>query len=485
MSSAPIIAGQPSENNHNSRSPRLRIDSLMYVDLGPDNGGFPINVSEGGMAFQGIRPLGKDQLIRINFKLPGLSNAVESAAQIAWVNDLGKGGGLRFIDLPDCTRQLINEWLSMQTSFCGLTENRAIPCNRIETKKFPSDPVIHSETNQPHSTAKSDPSAVKESLESPLSPVAAANAIAASDNLPIAIPPVNSARDSGFQGPRLKTKRRNAWSMPVLLGLITFLVIAATLSAIAFQFHWSMQLPTLNGILAQPVNKSEGATSPQIATEVQTANPPPLDPTDSGSALPAAESAIDPVAPSEEPTTPELKAPVSRPAKIAMPKKIVVPKKITSPKTLSQKVGMSAKHVTPSQKVISPAADLTPPTLALPTSPALASQLPALLSEMPSRAVAPREPVQRSSKFDAAQLLERKNPVYPKLAQAVGLSGSVELHFIIGADGNVHDVTVVKGNPLLARAAVEAIQTSHYQPARRDGVPVETESNTVFAFKPN
>ncbi len=69
--------------------------------------------------------------------------------------------------------------------------------------------------------------------------------------------------------------------------------------------------------------------------------------------------------------------------------------------------------------------------------------------------------------------------------RGAGFFGSVELHFTIGADGAVHDVTVVKGNPLLGRAAAEALQSWRYKPARRDGVPVESESSMTFVFDSN
>lgn len=479
MSSAPITTDQFSAKNHQRRSPRQRIETLMYVDLGPENGGFPINVSEGGMAFQGIQPLEKDQLVHINFKLPGITNSVESAAQIAWLNDLGKGGGLRFIDLPDCTRRQINEWLSQKTSSCGLTEDSPILITVVETEIFPSAPDIHFVTDQDHSSAKNDSSAAETLLDSSPSPVAARDAIKTSGTAPLPIPSADSARNSGFRHPSLKTNRRKSWSTPVLLGLVSCLAIVAILGVISFQFHWSLQLPTFGGNPVQPGNESVAATAPQFSSEIQTADPPPTDPADLGPASPADRSAIDPIAPSEEPAPLGKKAPVSRPAKIA------VPKKVNPPRTLSQKIGTNPKQVRPRLKLMSPAGDVTPPQLGLPTNSPMASQLPALLLEMHPPAAAPREPVQQTGKFDAAQLIARKNPVYPKLAQAIGLSGSVELHFIIGADGYVHDVIVVKGNPLLARAAVEAIQTWRYQPARRDGVPVETDSSTIFAFKPN
>jgi protein TonB len=58
------------------------------------------------------------------------------------------------------------------------------------------------------------------------------------------------------------------------------------------------------------------------------------------------------------------------------------------------------------------------------------------------------------------------------------------LHYTIGADGNVHDVTVVEGNPLLVRAAIEAVQSWRYKPARLAGTPIPSDANTVFVFQP-
>jgi len=59
----------------------------------------------------------------------------------------------------------------------------------------------------------------------------------------------------------------------------------------------------------------------------------------------------------------------------------------------------------------------------------------------------------------------------------------VELHFTIATNGRVQNVRVVKGNELLASAAVEAVKQWRYQPARRDGTAYATEANFVFVFK--
>jgi hypothetical protein len=65
----------------------------MYVDLGPENGGFPINISEHGMAFQGVRPLEKNQEICITIKLDGIGETVIATAKVVWLTASRKGGG--------------------------------------------------------------------------------------------------------------------------------------------------------------------------------------------------------------------------------------------------------------------------------------------------------------------------------------------------------------------------------------------------------
>ena len=107
------------------------------------------------------------------------------------------------------------------------------------------------------------------------------------------------------------------------------------------------------------------------------------------------------------------------------------------------------------------------------------------LPEPPAPTPSASRPVQQTGKLEAARLLVRNNPVYPAVARAAGFSGSVDLQFTIGPDGSVRNIRVVKGNNLLAHAAVEAVKAWHFQPARRDGIPVESESNTVIIFKMN
>jgi protein TonB len=89
----------------------------------------------------------------------------------------------------------------------------------------------------------------------------------------------------------------------------------------------------------------------------------------------------------------------------------------------------------------------------------------------------------RNAEIAAAQLINQRSPIYPPAARAAGVTGLVELHFTIGANGRVQNIRVVKGNSLLANSAVEAVTQWRYRPAQRDGMAYATEANLMFVFK--
>ena len=111
---APPIVERPASTKTPRRVARHRVAGLLYLDLGSENGGFPINISEDGMAFQGIKPLEQDQEICVKFKLDGIDEMVTATARIVWLTETRKGGGLQFIDLPEASRRQINEWIALQ-----------------------------------------------------------------------------------------------------------------------------------------------------------------------------------------------------------------------------------------------------------------------------------------------------------------------------------------------------------------------------------
>jgi len=73
-------------------------------------------------------------------------------------------------------------------------------------------------------------------------------------------------------------------------------------------------------------------------------------------------------------------------------------------------------------------------------------------------------------------LTKKTTPVYPPLAQQVGIAGTVRLRAIIATDGRIASLEVISGPPLLRRATVDAVVHWKYKPTLVEGRPVEVET---------
>ena len=88
---------------------RKRTQQLVYLELGRDNGGVMLNLSEDGCGFQAITPV-KCGETRFAFQISG-GRRIAGDAEIVWVDDVGIMGGLRFLNLPLEARKQIRRWL--------------------------------------------------------------------------------------------------------------------------------------------------------------------------------------------------------------------------------------------------------------------------------------------------------------------------------------------------------------------------------------
>ena len=79
-------------------------------------------------------------------------------------------------------------------------------------------------------------------------------------------------------------------------------------------------------------------------------------------------------------------------------------------------------------------------------------------------------------------LIRQIPPTYPPAAREAGIQGAVVLNVVIRSDGNIGDVSLVSGHPLLVEAAVEAVKQWAYRPYYRDGQPMEVETLVVVEF---
>jgi periplasmic protein TonB len=85
----------------------------------------------------------------------------------------------------------------------------------------------------------------------------------------------------------------------------------------------------------------------------------------------------------------------------------------------------------------------------------------------------PAAPLAVGGDVQMAKLLKKVIPEYPAMAKAARISGIVRLIGIIGKDGAIRNLQLVSGHPMLARAALEAVQQWVYKPTLLNGNPVE------------
>ncbi|HST12995.1 MAG TPA: TonB family protein [Terriglobales bacterium] len=81
------------------------------------------------------------------------------------------------------------------------------------------------------------------------------------------------------------------------------------------------------------------------------------------------------------------------------------------------------------------------------------------------------------------RLTRKVDPTYPKEARVQHIEGTVMLDALVGEDGNVHEVTVTSGTPLLAKAAAQAVKQWRYQPFQLNGKPVSIHNQITIQFK--
>jgi protein TonB len=74
------------------------------------------------------------------------------------------------------------------------------------------------------------------------------------------------------------------------------------------------------------------------------------------------------------------------------------------------------------------------------------------------------------------------NPVYPDEAQASRVQGAVIMEALIGVNGKVTDVRILRSVPLLDDAAVEAVRQWEYMPTLLNGVAVPVVMTVTVQF---
>ncbi len=112
------------------------------------------------------------------------------------------------------------------------------------------------------------------------------------------------------------------------------------------------------------------------------------------------------------------------------------------------------------------------------------------LERLPSKVTQPaqrtkptrREPIKVSDNVQESRLIRRVEPAYPELAKRARVQGRVVLIVIVDEEGNVADIRISSGHPLLDEAAISAVRQWKYSPAVLNGEPVPVTATVTVIF---
>ena len=95
----------------------------------------------------------------------------------------------------------------------------------------------------------------------------------------------------------------------------------------------------------------------------------------------------------------------------------------------------------------------------------------------------PKAPVRVGGRVMAPRAISAPDPQYPSLAKQARVFGDVVIDAVIDVQGNVVEMQVVSGHPLLVPAAVDALRKWKYQPTILNEEPVPVQLMVTIKFR--
>ncbi|PYU46009.1 MAG: energy transducer TonB [Acidobacteria bacterium] len=92
-------------------------------------------------------------------------------------------------------------------------------------------------------------------------------------------------------------------------------------------------------------------------------------------------------------------------------------------------------------------------------------------------------PVRVGGRVRPPKAIVQTHPQYPTLARQAHIQGQVQIDAILDEQGNVIDMKVVSGPPLLYQAALDALKKWRYEPTYLNDQPIAVEMMVMISFQ--
>src|ERR671924_1932042 len=86
-------------------------DDIAFIQIERDEVGKVLNISEGGLSFRSVTPVPRNLPVYFWFSF-NLKDRIEAMGEVTWTDLSRTVGGLRFTQLSQANRELIQKWVS-------------------------------------------------------------------------------------------------------------------------------------------------------------------------------------------------------------------------------------------------------------------------------------------------------------------------------------------------------------------------------------
>ena len=527
--SIPSTSADFPRSGERRRITRKRILSLAYLEVGSDNGGMVLDLSESGLALQAFNPLIGLTRVSLRIQPPKSRKRIAATAEITWLSDAKTEAGLRFVDLTEDARMEIADWISTEAAVpepppldhSAPLETTDVPLARASSAQVPlvqasSAPgyegqdrnweewfPLFGDLNPEESTAnqnafnkflKTSPGGDNFALQpgsarsekfsehpadDPSSSAQALHLQAGDEKILAAAPFVSSAPVSHVKRPPLKSpSARAAVSQPFLSEQFrrrgTIAVVCACVALILLFLGMAISQGLLRDhperLNAEEHPHDSGASSPTLAT-----------PEASVTHDVSSGRAVIPNAPAVSRTRPPDSEIVSRAPQDESRDK---------PSGENPRPGVTIGEADPIAAALPPAIAPSPETAkrdaqntSVPSLPVWSVQAAANHNQTAgtpaTNPAALRVPERRSDCY----LLYRVEPLYPRAAREQRVEGTVMVHLQVGTDGRVRSSRELSGPAPLVPAALAAVREWRFIPALLNGQPIDSEKDVSIEFQ--
>src|ERR1700733_11940734 len=522
--SIPSTSADFPRSDERRRIARKRIFSLAYLEVGSDNGGMVLDLSESGLALQAFNPLIGLTRVSLRIQPPKSRKRIAATAEITWLSETKTEAGLRFLDLTEDARMEIADWISAEAAVAeppsrdhsASQKTTDVPAAQVFSTQASPAPVyegrdrnweewfpLFGDLNPEQSAANQNafkdflktstggdnfalqrgsarsPEFSERTANDSVSFAQAPEQRAGDEKILAAAPPVRSTPVSHIKRPPVKSRAaRTALSQPFLSEQFrrrgTIAVVCACVALILLFLGMAISHGLLRDhperLNAEEQPHDSGASSPTLST-------PGAPVTHDASSGPAVIRSV-PAVSSTRPMDSEI---VSR----ASQKESRDRQNGDNPDSR-----MTIGEADPIAAALPPAVAPSPETVkhdaqntAVPSLPVWSVQAAANYNQTASTpATSPaalRVPERRSDCY----LLYRVEPLYPREAREQRVEGTVMVHLQVGTDGHVRSSRELSGPAPLVPAALAAVREWRFIPALLNGQPIDSEKDVSIEFQ--